>query len=89
MNTQLAKHIEVEEGKTRIESVVAYTQALENSRYLLTPFFKMLNERKKALSEVREDDFAVANHYGKIMFHKGKEAELDFLLSLMPKSIGN
>jgi hypothetical protein len=87
VNTLLAKHIDIEAGKSRQQSIEAYEQAWKASKYLLTPLAKMLAERKSAISRVDEKDFETPNHYGKIMFNKGKEEELDWLLSLLPKDL--
>lgn len=89
MNTMLTKHIRVEEGKTRDQSIAAYAQAWEASKYLLGPVASMLKERLETLRTVRDDDFVVANHYGKIMFQKGKETEAAFLLSVLPKTLAD
>lgn len=87
MNTLLTKHIEKEDGKTREQSLAAYELAWGSSKYLLRPLHKMLLEQKKLLTTVKDEDFNIPNHYGKLMFVKGREQEVDLLLSLLPKSL--
>lgn len=87
MNTLLTKHVPLEEGKNRAESIQAYEKAWEASKYLLAPLAAMLVERKKTLGLVSDQDFSIINHYGRVMFHKGKETEIDLLLSMLPKTL--
>ena len=87
MLATLAKHVATEDGKTHAESEKEYQEALNRSKYLLTPIYKFLKERAKGHASVREDDFECPNHYAKLMFRKGKEQEDEALLALLPKNL--
>jgi len=57
----------------------------EAAVYVLRPLAEVLRERKEHLQRVKPEDFALPNHYGKLVFDGGRVTELDFLLSLLPQ----
>lgn len=87
MKTDLTKHIEVEDGKTRAESIKEWEKAWENSRYLLRPVLAMLKEKSQSFENMKESDFDCPNHYAKVAFRAGKRQEIQELIELMPKSL--
>jgi len=87
MKTDLTKHIEQENGKTKAESIKEWEKAWENSRYLLRPLRKMLQEQQEHFDSMKETDFDCANHYAKIAFRAGKRQQIQDLIDMMPKSL--
>lgn len=89
MKTDLTKHIEQEDGKTRAESIKEWEKAWENSRYLLRPLREMLREQLQSIEIVKEPDFDCPNHYAKLMYREGIKKKIQDLIDLMPKSLDN
>lgn len=87
MKTDLTKHIEIEDGKTRAESIANWVKAWENSRYLLRPLLAMFEEKLQSFESIKESDFDCPNHYAKVAFKAGKRQELQDLIDLLPKTL--
>ncbi len=64
-----------------------WLKAWTNATFLLQPLADVLKNRLQALDMIKEEDFAIANHYALLAFREGKKAELQFLLVLLPDSV--
>ena len=54
--------------------------------HLLTPLAKAIQEQLAAVEEVRPDEFALPNHYAKLMYQEGGKAKLRLILDMLPES---
>lgn len=80
MNSNLIKH------KPDDSSNEEFVKVWENSGYALRPLHKLLKELISANNKINKDDFAMPNHYPKLMFQAGENKAYEYILSLLPDS---
>lgn len=81
MNGLLAKH------RPKDTSPEKWKEHWDNAGYTLEPLAALLRERLAELKRVKADDFDCPNHYAKLVYQGGKAEEIEFVLSLLPKSV--
>jgi hypothetical protein len=61
-----------------------WTQAWNNSTYLLTPLYRLLLEKAKEKEQIKEDDFDSPNHHAKWAFREAKRQAYLEIIALLP-----
>lgn len=64
-----------------------WTETWDNSAYVLQPLADVLKNKLAALDQVKEEDFAVSNHYALLAYREGRKAEIKALLDLLPEGV--
>lgn len=84
MNALLSKHLSRDPEERR-----KWEESWRAASHLLTPLAKVLKEQLASMESVKADDFALPNHYAKLMYQEGAKEKLRFILSLLPDSSKN
>ena len=79
MNTLLLKH------RPKDSSKEEFTKMWDNLGYSLEALYKCIHELSTSCSKVREDDFAIHNHYALLAYQAGKKQAYQEVMDLLPK----
>lgn len=64
-----------------------WQEAWERSAWVLQPLADVLKDMAKGLDVIKADDFAVPNHYARIVAQQMKKQTLEQVLSLLPSTV--
>lgn len=81
MNSKLLKH------KPADTSDAEFKKLWENAGYTLEPLYDLLIDLKSDLNNITKEDFDCPNHYAKLAYNMGQTKVIDYIISVLPKSV--